>query len=512
MVFLKLLAIGLERYAIRTPIGKVPAGKENDPEREIFKEMLKKISSHQNNYMTLAEGWEIEFLENPFDVEKVVKAVAREDQGMVKSFVANHLNLGQGGGSGSYALGTDLSDQFLSIIENDAEIIIRRFNKEIIREFVDMNFGKQTRYPKLAVAGINDKFSKEFSEIMKTLADSKFLSATENLEEWLREKLGLPKLLEADKEAIPDVRKADEPSFFSEEGNEINLADQKTKSKIKEQLDKSSIAVSEGMQENLRLRGQALIDNLFNRLQGKPKGEWKKIIRTQGQLEQVTDYKKKLKRALTETAGRAISQARNEVQGGRKVDFADGVKSRMSFAESDDSFKNLPKSIQEIILTDSDLVVDKQFTDIRNGVLLAASNASEETEDINVLKKRSEEELDRRVDGQGKTGINGSIIVAGTGMTSKVINSSRLEFFQVPEVLAKIDAFQFLNTNPVSPICQDLNGKIFPKDDPESAKFLPPLHPNCKSFIAPVFNLQGKSLSKEGLKPSDPKLERFKSR
>ena len=45
---------------------------------------------------------------------------------------------GQGGGGGSYALGTDLSDQFLSIIENDAAIILRVWNKQIIREFVSI--------------------------------------------------------------------------------------------------------------------------------------------------------------------------------------------------------------------------------------------------------------------------------------------------------------------------------------------------------------------------------------
>lgn len=536
--FLKLLAIGLERYAINTAIGKVPAGKENDPEREIFKTMLKRISSHQNNFMTLAEGWEVDFLKNPFDVEKVVKAIAREDEGMVKSFVANHLNLGQGGAGGAYALGSDLSDQFLSIIENDAEIIIRRFNKEIVREFVDLNFGKQSRYPKLTVSGINDKFSKEFAEIMKSLADNKFLSATENLEEWLRDKLGIPALLEADKEVIPDVRKTEQASFFGEDmsvkddsQNEpdgsfirhdhisnkttpttIEFADQKTKSKISSQLNKSSMAIAEGMQENLRLRGQALIDKMFNSLKGQPKSKWKTIIRNQENLPMINDYKKKLKRALAETAGRAVSQARNEVPGGRKVQFAEGIKSRMTFAEADDNFKNLPKSIQDLILTDVDLVSDKQFTDIRNAVLLAASNGTEETEDLRVLRKRAEEELSRRVDGQGETGINGSIVVAASGTAVNAYNKARIEFFQEPEVLEKIEAFQFLNSDPVSPICKDLNGKIFPKDDPESAKFLPPLHPNCKSFIAPVFQLQGKKVATEGLKPSNPELEKFKTR
>ena len=511
-VFLKLIAIGIERYAINTPVGKIPAGKEEGSERNKFVNMLKAISSHQQNFFTLPVGWEVEFLTNPFDAEKVVRVIQREDEGMAKSFVANHLLLGTGGNGGAFALGTDFSDQFLSIIENDADIVARRFNKDVIKEFIDFNYGPQTSYPKMTVTGINDKFSKEFAEIMAMLSDKKYISATENLEHWVREKMGLPKLLEADAAAIPDVRKVETASLFTEQNDSAKFADQKkTEAKIKDQLDSSAISVAEGMQENLKLRAAAYIDRLFKQLAAVPRDKWRRVIREQGTLPKSAEYTKKLKKALAETAGRAIAQARNEVSGGRKVEFAEGVKSRMSFAESDDSFKNLPKNLQELITTSAELVADGQFTDIENAVLLTANAGVDETADLLIMRRNVDLAIDKKLVGEGATGFGSSIITGATNLSSQVYNATRTSFFHVPEVLEKIEAFKFVNKNPISPICQDLNGRIFSKNDPEASKYMPPLHHNCKSFIVPVFDLQGKSVSDIGLQPSDPELNKFKT-
>lgn len=599
-IFLKLIAIGVERYAINTPVGKVPKGFESSEERTKFVNMLKAISSHQQNYFTLPEGWEVDFLKNPFDADKVVDVIKREDEGMVRSFVANHLNLGQGGSGGAYALGTDLSDQFLSIIENDAAIITRRFNKDIMREFIDFNYGPQSRYPKLKVTGINDKFSKEFSEILKTLADSKYITPTENLEKWLRKRLDVPELLETDAAAIDDVRevkpaaaggfgafneqlyaekgskiqslifdkkkfdaaaakkwasdhgfttdKVDETgeSFryrqldpaafknfrnkqitdgvtavfvFCEDGTDLKMNETRitfadlrsTKAKIKGQLDASALAVAEGMSADLKERAVAQLDSVIRAMRQVPRAQWRKVIREAGELKNSVDYHRKLKKALVETSGRAIAQARNEVPGGRKVKLSEKIRSRLTFGELEDALAELPKNVRELILTNAALVADTQFTNMNNAVLLGLSAGVDETADLDVLSARTLADIEARVTGAGESGLSGQILTAATNLTSQVYNTSRIEFFQTPEVLDKIEAFQFQNTDPVSPICQDLNGRIFAKNDPESDQYLPPLHHNCKSFIVPIFDLQGKEISDLGLSPSDPKLDKYKT-
>jgi SPP1 gp7 family putative phage head morphogenesis protein len=513
-IFLKLIAIGIERYAINTPVGKIPAGKEQQQqERERFVNMLKAISSHHQNYFMLPAGWEVDFLKNPFDADKVVAVIKREDEGMVRSFMANHLNLGQGGSGGAYALGTDLSDQFLSIIENDAAIITRRFNKSIIREFIDLNYGKQSKYPKLTVSGINDKFSKEFAEIMKSLGDGKYITPTENLETWVRKRLGLPALVEADAAVIPDVRKTDQPSLFSEKLTGAQFADMKAiRAKVKGQIEDSADTVGEAMRDELKLRGEDFATKLINAMKKEKRDNWRKVIRNAGDLPQEGDFVKKIKKALIETAGRALAQARNEVPGGRKIKFCERVKSRIALAEVDDIFDSLPKAVKELILTDPVLVASSQFANLRTRLLMAASNAVDESGDIDVIESRIKDELSKSVLGlSADSEISGAIATAATNLTSKVYNNTRIEFFQTDEALEKIEAFMFMNTDPVSPICQDLNGRIFAKDDPSADEYLPPLHHNCKSFIVPLFNLQGKQIDDRGLLPSDPKLDKFKT-
>lgn len=513
-MFLKMIAIGIERYAVNTPVGKIPAGKENQTaERDKFISMLKAISSHHQNYFALPAGWEVDFLKNPFDADKVVAVIKREDEGMVRSFMANHLNLGQGGGSGSYALGTDLSDQFLSIIENDAAIISRRFNKEIIREFINLNYGKQSKYPTLKVSGINDKFSKEFAEILKMLVDGKLLTATENLERWLRKRLNTPELLEIDAAVIPDVRKQSSPSLFNEELKGVTFADiKKTKAKVKEQIDSSADEVMTAMRDELQVRSDKYIASLVNGLLKEKRDNWRKVIRNAPDLSQEADFLKKVKKALIETAGRALAQARNEIPGGRKIEFAEKIRSRISLADTDDIFDSLPKKVRELILTDPTIAAGAQFGTLRTKILLTASNAVDETADPLVIEKKLKDEVNKALTGAAADSeFSGAIATAATNLTSKVYNTTRIEFFQTEESLAKIEAFQFVNTDPVSPICQDLNGRIFRKDDPEADQYLPPLHHNCKSFIVPIFDLQGKALSDIGLKPSDPTLEKFKT-
>lgn len=512
--FLKLIAIGLERYAINTPVGTIPAGKEDSPERTKFVNMLKAISSHQQNYFSLPAGWAVQFLQNPFDADKVVKVVQREDEGMVRSFVANHLNLGQGGSGGAYALGTDLSDQFLSIIENDAGIITRRMNKSIVKEFIDFNYGAQSRYPKITVSGINDKFSKEFSEIIKTLTDSKTLTATENLEVWVRERLGLPPLLEADAAAVDDVRKQEKAALFKEVPLQgLTFADLRTtKAKVKGQLDNSALMVAQAMKDSLSQKATTFVDRLFKEMSKAPRDQWRKIIRNQGDLPNQNEYFQAVKKALAETAARAVAQARNEVPGGRKVVFMEPFKSRMTLKLVEDTFDQLPKKIKDLILTNAALATDTQFVNLRNAVLLTASGGVDETGDLEVLHQRTLDEISKRTAGAAADSeISGAISTAATNLTAQVYNTARIEFFQSPDVLEKIEAFQFQNSDPVSPICQDLNGRIFAKNDPESDEYLPPLHHNCKSFIVPIFDLQGKSVSEDGLAPSSPSLNKFKT-
>jgi len=84
------------------------------------------------------------------------------------------------------------------------------------------------------------------------------------------------------------------------------------------------------------------------------------------------------------------------------------------------------------------------------------------------------------------------------------VNNVRTEFLFEADSLEQIEAFEFVNGDPVSEICQNLAGTIFFKDDPESFQFFPPLHFNCKSYVRPLIKVpRGKEIQK--LQPSTQK-------
>lgn len=191
-VFLKLNAIGSEKYAVPTPILKIPSGFEKRPEFAALLSALQIYTSGQANYLILPTGIEYDFNSSSYDPEKLDKTIDAEDRRMAKSFLANFLELGMSVSGGSFALGNDLSDFFLGGIEWVGKRIAEPFNLQLIPELVRMNRGPRPKYPRLKASGISDKAGKEFAEIIGMLAEKKIIIPDDKLEESVRKRFGLP--------------------------------------------------------------------------------------------------------------------------------------------------------------------------------------------------------------------------------------------------------------------------------------------------------------------------------
>lgn len=192
--YLKMNAIGIERFAVPTPTVDVPAGAQGTDQYAALIEALEIYTTHQANYLTKPKDWVMTFNNGIYDPEKVEKSVDAEDRRMVKSFLANFLELGSGSSGGAYALSNDLSDFFLNGIKHVAGQVVEGLNKIVIPRMVKMNFGPQACYPTLKVSGIDDKIGAEFATMLKDLASSKYIKPDDQLEEHLRKRMGLPKV------------------------------------------------------------------------------------------------------------------------------------------------------------------------------------------------------------------------------------------------------------------------------------------------------------------------------
>lgn len=218
--YLKLNAIGIEKFAVPTPTAEVPLGKEGTPEYDALISALESYVNHESNYLIHPQGWKITLNNNTYDPQKVEVSIDNEDKRMVKAFLANFLELGMNS-VGSYSLSNDLSDFFLAGIEYIADHICEEINTKIIKPLIIMNFGEQLVYPKLRFVGISDKAGKELAEVLSLLSSKQFITPDGPLEEHLRKRYKLPEMSDV------DVRKVETGGGF------FNLSE-KIRAKLRE--------------------------------------------------------------------------------------------------------------------------------------------------------------------------------------------------------------------------------------------------------------------------------------
>ena len=190
--YLKLNAIGIEKFAVPTPLAEIPDGKQNSTQYVNLINSLQSYLTHQNNYLTYPTGWKITLNSNTYDPSKVETSIDNEDKRMTKSFLANFLDLGTNGG-GSYAMSNDLSDFFLSGLDHIASKIEGPINQHLIPQLIMMNRGQRENYPKLKHSGVSDKAGKELAEILQLTGQNKFITPDDSTEDHLRKRFKLPK-------------------------------------------------------------------------------------------------------------------------------------------------------------------------------------------------------------------------------------------------------------------------------------------------------------------------------
>lgn len=192
-IYQKLNAVGIEKNAVPAALGKYPPGAQGTTAYSKFVEVLQAYTSHQSQYITVPNDFEIELVANAYDPQKTESSIDNEDKRMVKGFLANFLELGMNG-SGSYALSNDISDFFLSGLDGIADVICEPFNLNLIPSLIQLNRGTRAAYPTLKASGISDKAGKELAEIFEILSRGGFVSSSdEPTREHVRQRFNLPK-------------------------------------------------------------------------------------------------------------------------------------------------------------------------------------------------------------------------------------------------------------------------------------------------------------------------------
>ena len=557
-LYRKLQAIGIERSAKGVPIGIIPADmiKRDDYEaqRAALQDVLDRLQSHETNSIILGAGFEIDQLKIEHDADKIQRVINSENVEMTKSFLANFMELGLENNSGSFALGSDLSDIFLSGLTCKAKIIEERVDLCVIRKIVQAKFGNRLAYPRLKATGINDKVGKELAEVLKLLNETGALQVSDALKKHIHELYLLP---DFDPDLADEEEEEDEEDGSSHKDDEDEqLSDNEKHSDInctkpdcdcganfdaiyadlkKKALEKAGFSDGEQLsafeQERLDvslyneaendIRFASAVPSVFIVRQAEPLEAATRAMltersdrmiatmanifkteknrdkaRTRGLEQRLPDkkaFKDMYKASVGDTANKALDNVLKELGGTRE-----------SFKL--DEISDLPSKMQQVVLAEALLTAEFLDIDLEKIVLFTYNLNFDQTDSAAVLTQELTKQRDRFVKG-------GIPKTAATNVTSKVTNAIRNDVFQTPDVLEEIESFVFVNPAPVSAICQNLTGRVFSKEEYATTPFLPPLHHNCKSTIrAQRTKARNKRpIDTEGLRPTGTKTEIEKS-
>lgn len=268
------------------------------------------------------------------------------------------------------------------------------------------------------------------------------------------------------------------------------------KNNVRKDIKESTEALKSVMQENL----SAIATNMVDQIMGK----YRNLTESQRfnavndiQPKGINDYKDAMLNALSVIAADALKKVRKEVPKKQNVRLAEFAEfESVQFSE----FDKLPPDIQKRIKAMLKGIVGTNIADLEKALYFQYTSSVDSTD--------SEKQLQADLDEAAAEFVTGASITSGAAAaSSQTVNEVRLAFFTDDEVSQEIEAFEFVNGDPVAPICVDLAGTVFSKDDPNLNRYWPPLHFNCKSWISPILvgNLGNKKI--EDFKPSNKKLE-----
>jgi hypothetical protein len=462
-IMLKLQMIGMERAATGVPIGEIPQGQENSTSKTVLEDSLSRFTAHERQYLIHPEGYNVTSLKIEHDADKVDKAIQREDRAMAKRFMAGFLELGLSGG-GAFALGTDWSDLFLSGLEVHAGTVTTSVNTKLIPMLVRQNFGKRRKYPKMKIEGINDKAGKEFAEIMQTLKTNGLLQVTDELKEVIHKRYNLPDFdRDIVEEEPPDGAATATPETPPAKAALSEIKYNLAEPSVGRNIEKVGKEMTKIMSDQMKTRGEKLVSQMMEIWRNAPKAQRMKQVNRLS-VPGKNEYKRLMSNILAEVYVQATDGVKKELS-------KDGLK----LAEQSE-VKELPAESKAAGASQADLITESQDADLRKNLFFSFTSKADTLPTEAQMNANLLRVVDRYVTGA-------SIRTAGPNAVANAVNLARNAVFQKKETLERIESFIFTNPSPEAPICIELAGRVFTKEEYVVSDKLPPLHHHCNSWI-----------------------------
>jgi len=491
-LYLKLLAAGIEKYAIPVPILEVPTGKENSPEYENALKVLRRYTSNQTNFITMPTGWKLEMKVTTLDPQKIRDSIKDENQEMVNSVLAGFLMLGQTN-SGSHALGSTLGDFFGTAVQFLGDHICEVFNDKrtgILSDLAKLNFGQSLKCH-LVVEGIKDSASSAFAEVLSKLIQSGAIKSDDQLEQYVREKFKLPN---ADKSTAREV----------EVSQPIQLAEKKRPDQSK-LIRKSAEQIREFTEGYLAFLGVSYIEKMKRSYRTSTETEKIKLPNSTD-LPSFTGYQDILASISMIQAAKAIEPIKNEMKLSSINEKISRIESMLAeLNDAIDQFEATRSGQDALRIGYLERSIKARLAGIRGELGLSRETISSINSRVATLAATQVNDLKKKIDLQYQSSFGST----DSEMTLfNDLDQARISFgsspviYSGPDILAsqnvnetilretegepEVESYTFVAVDDASTtdICSELNGRTFSKNDPDLLRYHPPLHHNCRSYMA----------------------------
>lgn len=201
-------AIAIEKMAIGVPVIEEKEGQTaGEPDKQKAEETLRNFRANEEGFISMPSSLGVAMLDMKSNTTKeVIPTLNYHDRRISQSILAQFMDLGGSAGSGSQSLSKDLTSLFMKSEQALAQMIISTLQQQLIKQLCDFNYSDMSEgYPQLVCTNIADDDITALANAASSLAQNNLITPDAELEDHLRDTMGLPALSEEKKANYSDL-------------------------------------------------------------------------------------------------------------------------------------------------------------------------------------------------------------------------------------------------------------------------------------------------------------------
>jgi phage gp29-like protein len=188
----KIDAIATERNGTGVPVISMGPNASTEDKKAAL-QWVEQLAAHQRSGMVLPPGWNFELHGVKGKTRDPRDSIEHHNMQISMAGLAMFMQLGQTHG-GNRALGDTMTDFFYLALEATSQQIGRVLTMGSVKRLVDFNFEGIVNYPRVSPQQIMTVKFEAIVSALKDLAGVGVIQPDPSLENWMREKIGAPKL------------------------------------------------------------------------------------------------------------------------------------------------------------------------------------------------------------------------------------------------------------------------------------------------------------------------------